>query len=306
MKHWLFLFILVSLLLAGCASASVEASSAANPPEVIATGVDPEAWTSIPAGEFLSGQHEHPTDVDDDYEMMVTPVTNAQYARFLNEALAAGQISQGDAGIAGYYPGDTFHGVKHEIELSAGDYLLFPLEEDELRLVEEGDGFQPKAGYENHPVTMVTWFGAHAYCRFYDWRLPSEIEWEKAARGTGNRPFPWGETIDSHYANYYGSRDPFEKGVGKLGDTTPVGYYNGKTYSDLATLDAASPYGLYDMAGNVWQWTADVYEGQHYRYLRGGSKADYGYNLRVWTRNSAAPGYFSPNAGFRCARNAGK
>jgi formylglycine-generating enzyme required for sulfatase activity len=57
------------------------------------------------------------------------------------------------------------------------------------------------------------------------------------------------------------------------------------------------------MAGNVWQWTGDVYEDQHYRYMRGGSKDTYGYNLRVWTRNSAGPEYYSPAIGFRCARD---
>ena len=57
------------------------------------------------------------------------------------------------------------------------------------------------------------------------------------------------------------------------------------------------------MAGNVWHWVGDVYELQHYRYLRGGSKADYAYNLRVWTRNNAGPDYHSPSVGFRCVRD---
>jgi formylglycine-generating enzyme required for sulfatase activity len=301
MKYFLSSLFVLSMLLTGCASAQAGASSA-----VIETGIDPETWAIIPAGEFLSGQHEHLIQVDYAYEMMVTPVTNAQFARFLNEALASGTIKREAEGIFGAYPGDVFHGIKHEVEIRAGDYLLLPLDKADLRLAFDGTAFQPLSGYENHPAVMVTWFGARAYCQFNGWRLPTEIEWEKAARGTDNRPFPWGESIDGRYANFYGSRDPLEEGVGKLGDTNPVGYYNGQTYAGFETLDAASPYGLYDMAGNVWQWTADVYEGQHYRYLRGGSKADYGYNLRVWTRNSAAPDYFSPNAGLRCARNAGE
>jgi len=232
----------------------------------------------------------------------VTPVTNAQFARFLNEALQAGDIRRDGERIVGEYPGDKFHGVKHEVEIKPGEYLLIPLDQPELRLEVVDGKFQARTGYEDHPATLVTWFGGRAYCQFYGWRLPAETEWEKAARGEDNRPFPWGEVIDGRYANFYGSLDPFESGVGKLGDTSPAGTYNGQTYAGFVTLDAASPFGLYDMAGNVWQWTADVYEGEHYRYLRGGSKADYAYNLRIWTRNSAAPDYFSPNVGFRCAR----
>jgi formylglycine-generating enzyme required for sulfatase activity len=162
--------------------------------------------------------------------------------------------------------------------------------------------FFPRPGYENHPVVMVSWFGAKAYCEYYDWRLPTEEEWERAARGADNRPYPWGNKISPQNANYYSSHDLFEKVIGGLGDTTPVGLYNGKTYQDFETVDSSSPFGLYDMAGNVWQWMGNVYPDQHYRYLRGGSKADYSYNLRVWMRNSAGPDYTSVNVGFRCVR----
>ncbi|OGO16791.1 MAG: hypothetical protein A2Z14_06955 [Chloroflexi bacterium RBG_16_48_8] len=130
------------------------------------------------------------------------------------------------------------------------------------------------------------------------------MEWEKAARGTDGRPFPWGDEIEPENANFYSSQDPFEKIVGGMGDTTPVGFYNGKTYDGYETIDWPSPFGLYDMAGNVWQWTGDVYEYQHDRYMRGGSKMEYEYNLRVWTRNNTTPVYHSPNVGFRCVREA--
>jgi formylglycine-generating enzyme required for sulfatase activity len=176
------------------------------------------------------------------------------------------------------------------------------LDDSGLRLQYDGNTFSALKGYENHPMVQVTWFGAKAYCEFFDGRLPTEVEWEKAARGTDGRPFPWGDEIQAENANYYSSHDIFEKVVGKLGDTTPVGFYNGNTYDGFQTIDSPSPYGLYDMAGNVWQWTDDVYEGAHYRYMRGGSKADYGYNLRVWTRNNSHPDYVSPNVGFRCVR----
>jgi formylglycine-generating enzyme required for sulfatase activity len=129
------------------------------------------------------------------------------------------------------------------------------------------------------------------------------LEWEKAARGPDDRPYPWGDRIGTAQANFYSSHDLFEKMVGGAGGTTPVGFYNGLSYQGFQTQDAASPYGLYDMAGNVWQWTGDIYEDQHYRYMRGGSLQNYAYNLRIWTRNSAAPSYASPSLGFRCARD---
>jgi formylglycine-generating enzyme required for sulfatase activity len=156
-------------------------------------------------------------------------------------------------------------------------------------------------------MTMVTWWGANAYCQNYDQRLPTEIEWEKAARGTEfasgyGMPFPWGEHIERNNANYYSSSDLFEKMYGKLGNTTPVGFFNGQTYEGYVTLDSVSPYGLYDMAGNVWQWTGDDYHDQHYRYMRGGSFYTYEVDLRVWKNNSAGPQYYSPQVGFRCAR----
>jgi formylglycine-generating enzyme required for sulfatase activity len=113
----------------------------------------------------------------------------------------------------------------------------------------------------------------------------------------------WGYELALNNANYYSSHDIFEKVAGAGGDTSPVGFYNGGTYEGYQTLDSPSPYGAYDMAGNVWQWTGDVYDDQHYRYMRGGSKEDFAYKLRVWTRNSAGPDYFSPNVGFRCARD---
>ncbi|MEW6568448.1 MAG: SUMF1/EgtB/PvdO family nonheme iron enzyme [Chloroflexota bacterium] len=295
---WLFA---LSSLLAGCSSAPE--LPAGYPPRVD-TGIDSEAWARVPAGKFLAGQFSHEVLLDHESEIMVTDVTNAQYAAFLNQALAAGEVLLEGRRVVGYYPGDEFHGGKHEQPINAGNWLLVPMDEPGLRLVFDGSAFAPAAGYENHPMVQVTWFGARAYCKFYGWRLPIELEWEKAARGTDGRPYPWGEGIQPALANYYHSHDPFEPDPQRTGDTTPVGFYNGSTYDGFTTRPSASPYGLYDMAGNVWQWTADVFEGSHYRALRGGSLADYDYNLRLWTRNSAGPDYHSPSVGFRCARDA--
>ena len=299
MRRLSWLIILIVLMLSGCAS------PAEQPPlPLIDTGIDTDAWATIPAGDFLMGLHEHPTAVDYDYEIMVTDVTNAQFAQYLNQALADGWVRIDGEALVGYYPGDVFHVHEHEVEIKAGDYLHMPLEDDPgLRLAYVDGVFTVEPGYEKHPVVMVSWFGAKAYCEYYGWRLPSEVEWEKAARGQDARPFPWGDELTLNNANYYSSHDIFEKTFGGAGDTTPVGFYNGKNYHGYQTLDSASPYGLYDMAGNVWQWTGDVYPGQHYRYMRGGSLQNYGYNLRVWTRNNAGPEYNSPAVGFRCARD---
>jgi formylglycine-generating enzyme required for sulfatase activity len=203
----------------------------------------------------------------------------------------------------GYYPGDPFRGVKHEEEIDAGDWIFIPLKDASQRIIFDGSVFSAQSGYENHPMTMVSWFGAWGYCDYNAWRLPSELEWEKAGRGVDARPLPWGESILRENANYYASGDPFEN-MNTFGSrTTPVGFYNGKNYQGYITLDSASPYGLYDMAGNVWQWIGDITEGMHYRFMRGGSKDTYPMDLRLWVRNNATPTYFSPGVGFRCARD---
>ena len=289
--------IIVIFLLTSCKPVDLNA-----PMPAFEMGVNPDAWAKIPAGEFYFGQHND-IQTTDDYEIMVTDVTTAQYAAFLNKALADGYVKVDGDQIVGYYPGDEFHGVKHEELIAEGDWQFIPLNDPSQRIKFDGEEFSSQTGYENHPMTMVTWFGAWGYCDYFDEHLPSELEWEKAARGSDTRPFPWGEDIKRENANFYSSRDPYEDMRTFGSRTTPVGFYNGQSYDGYITLDSSSPYGLYDMAGNVWQWTSNVYEGMHYRFMRGGSKDTYDMDLRIWTRNNATPTYFSPGVGFRCVRN---
>jgi formylglycine-generating enzyme len=296
MKRFFLSLVLFAALIASCAPVDLNA-----PLPTLDSGMDPNTWAQVPAGEFYFGQHE---DIErtNAYEIMITDVTASQYADFLNAALDEGYVKVDSEQIVGFYPGDEFHGVKHEEEIKAGDWLFIPLDDPSQRIKFDGTTFTVQSGYENHPMTSVTWFGAWGYCEYYDWRLPTEMEWEKAGRGTDARPFPWGEEITRENANFYSSRDPFEDMSSFGSRTSPVGFYNGNAYGDYQTLDSASPYGLYDMAGNVWQWTGDVYESMHLRFMRGGSKDTYDMDLRLWVRNNATPTYFSPGVGFRCTR----
>ena len=301
MKKRISIFLLMTILLT--LSCTAQENKPVEPIKFVNTGVSCNEWVTIPAGEFLKGQHRHETMIDEAYEIMVTDVTNKQYAKYLNEALAKGAIKVVADSVLGYYKGDPFDGFKHEFEITAGDRLYINIAEPGMRIKFDGKVFSVIEGYENHPVTFVSFFGANAYAEFYGWRLPSEVEWEKAARGTDGRTYPWGESISGNSANYLSSHTLFEKMYGKQTTTTPVGFFNGKTYDGYKTIDQKSPYGLYDMAGNVWQWCGDDYPNLHYRYMRGGSRTNYEYNLFTWARNSAGPSFYSMYIGFRCARD---
>jgi hypothetical protein len=130
MKQVIFGLFLVILLATACGPAP---SVSAITPPYVDTGIDPESWETVPAGEFPFGQHDHMTMVDYDFQIMVTDVTVEQYATFLNDAMASGDISVGEfeleagetiwseVGAGGFYEGDPFDGYKHEEEIKPGD-----------------------------------------------------------------------------------------------------------------------------------------------------------------------------------------
>jgi formylglycine-generating enzyme required for sulfatase activity len=210
-------------------------------------------------------------------------------------------------------------GPVHEVSLKAYKIGRYPVTVDEYRRFVENEGYtNPRwwqAGgfgqnqepgewdeqllHPNRPVVGVSWFEAAAYCAWAGARLPTEAEWEQAARGTSGRKYPWGnEGPNTERANY---------ADGKVGHPTPVGLYP----------RGATPEGIEDLAGNVWEWVADWY-GAYYdespgpnpegpesgkeRVLRGGSWSVYPRYLRAAIRFRFDPEDRVGNVGFRCAR----
>ena len=231
----------------------------------------------VPAGEFIMGSQEGSPDEQPVRRVHLKafhidryPVTNAQYVQFLN---AGGDPA---SRCGGHICLDT------------------QAESPDSRILYRQGRYVVEAGYEQHPVTNVSWYGAQAYCRYQGKRLPTEVEWEKAARASDGRAYPWGDRFDPHRLN----------SDYRIGDTTPVGDYPA----------GVSPYGAYDMAGNVWEWMADWYRpypgsphqspffGEKYKVVRGGSWNHPGGDARTTRRDIAHPDRRIHVVGFRCAR----
>jgi formylglycine-generating enzyme required for sulfatase activity len=236
-------------------------------PGVTMLGEDGAMLVFVPAGEFKMGSEygnidEQPvhTVFLDAYWIDRTEVTNAMYARCVETGDCRPPSNTSSYTRSSYYGNPEF---------------------------------------DDYPVIYVNWYKAKTYCEWAGRRLPTEAEWEKAARGTDERTYPWGNDIPNADLLNYNS---------EVGDTTQVGEYP----------NGASPYGAYDMAGNVWEWVSSLYKPYPYdasdgredlaasgpRVLRGISwLGNYQYVHSAF-RNRDDPSGFGHHFGFRCARNA--
>ena len=249
-------------------------------------GKDGAKMVLIPAGEFLMGSNDGDPDEKpvhtvyvEAFYMDVYEVTNAQYKKFVDANPQWGK--------------DHIPRLYHY-----GNYL------------NHWTGNSYPRGKGDHPVVYVSWYGAMAYAEWAGKRLPTEAEWEKAARGgLVGKKYPWGDSPpDSSKANYDDN----------VGDTTPVGSY------------PPNGCGLYNMGGNVWEWCLDAYDENFYqnsprrnpiagadsivnvinnftnvknsRVVRGGSWGSGPKSLRVANRSWLGPSYSINSYGFRCAR----
>jgi formylglycine-generating enzyme required for sulfatase activity len=263
---------------------SVTPSPTLSPGENQVSPSDEMVIVFIPAGEYLMGSLE--TDIGADYDELPqhlvylnsywidqTVVTNAMYAHFLNEM--GNQIED------------------RSTWMDAGD--------DDVLIVQQDGIWKPKEGFENHPAVEVTWFGARAYCQWAGRRLPTEAEWEIAARGAlpggdNDRIYPWGDEIScdkAQYANCGGGLLPV--------NSKPAG---------------ASPTGVLGLSGNTWEWISDWYADDYYaesplenpkgpsegvtRVLRGGSWEYDWKHLRSANRRHNGPSVSMHDYGFRC------
>jgi iron(II)-dependent oxidoreductase len=266
---------------------------------------------AIPGGRYTIGspaQHalankaampEHQVDIKP-FRIDRTETTNAQFAEYLN-ALPVKPLGEA---LGGKVTSENFAPTQRPLFLEFSSrpspYTIIDLDDEDARIGVRNGRFIPNPGHEHHPATEVTWAGALAYCTWRGARLPTEVEWEGAARGREARPFPWGSQMPTATLAVIGLPS---------GTTLPVG----------SRPAGASPEGLQDMAGSLLEWTSSLDRPYPYRaddgrenpltpgerIVRGGNYIfdDTPDKLVSWNRSVAFrnPATGHRQIGFRCA-----
>jgi len=251
--------------------------------QLVSLSVVAEAWIKIPGGTFVMGDksgdaNEVLTKKDVvAFEMMKYEVTNDAFVDFIN--------------VSGY---------KTTVERGSNAFVWT----DKWRVDSKASYLNPRGAHTSistlgsHPVTQISAKDAQAYCMYQGARLPTEIEWEFAARGDDGRRYPWGNTKpfqneSSPFANYGTDGCCAPSDVDGFLYTAPVGSYP----------KGASPFGVLDMAGNVWEWTSTLFPGDpSEQVIRGGGWGNNPYCLRVSYRHGNPPDIGLDMVGFRCVR----
>ncbi len=238
----------------------------------------PNKMALISEGHFVMGSNNGPDDEKPEHRIFVTaffidvlPVSNDDFTKFLNA-----------------------RGLKNQLGES-----FYDDDDRDARIHQRDSIWQADLGYATHPVNEVTWVGARDYCTWLNKRLPTEAEWEKAARGTDGRKYPWGNSKPNQNRALYGA-----------------------AYNASAPVDAfpqgASPYGVLDLSGNQWEWVSSAYRPYPYRAddgrenqnpgpirsTRGGGHDSSEDELTTTQRGrnlSRSPKAGHHNIGFRCA-----
>lgn len=235
--------------------------------------VTPGSLAPVPAGPFWYGHGAVPDEaprrrvVLPAFTIERTEVTTAQYRRFVADR--------------GYQRRQLWSAAGWAWKASAG--------------------VAPLAPPEDHPMVRVSYHEAEAYCRWAGRALPSEAQWEKAARGTDGRRFPWGDKADPLRSNHWIHKH--------APPTTSAGSWPAASWPR-----GQSPFGALHMAGNVWEWTSGRYDaaaqtgarrsGPRWRVIRGGDWSSLLSYQRTTHREPAAPGERRPSLGFRCVGQA--
>jgi len=221
-------------------------------------------------------------------EMSKYETTNAQYCEFLNAALASGDIYVSDNIVYGSNGSNS--GVDFVDEIYFDTFVAEDYSQIDYNDVSGSFSVRTRDDYDmsDHPVVVVSWYGATAFCNYYGYRLPTEWEWQAVADYDGSYTYGCGTTIDHSKANY-GSSNPL--GLPSDPYTSPVEYHS--SYG----------YGMNDTAGNVWEWTDSWYSDSHsYRVLRGGGWYNIDHACTVSYRGYINPDYAYYGVGFRVCR----